>query len=284
MKCLLVDDEAGIREGLAALLRRKGYEVTTAADCAAASRALDEHVFDVVVSDWRLPDGFASSFLRICACPAVAISGHPEEVEREASVRAVLQKPVMPSRLVELLGSLAVPRERAVDPSLPADVARLVEKALEILGNPASAMVQDDGAQVVLTAPLGSGVVMARLEELGGDLRLVTRCGQGLIEQRWCRDGRPDHATPVVGPDEPCPAQAEFAVDFHGASTAPETFAVWLDRAVARRSQGGRVHFLNLPEALQFWAISQGRAHDMPMREKVGPRLPAVLADLWSEP
>ena len=38
-RLLLVDDEPGIREGLAALLRRKGHEVRTAADCAAETPA-----------------------------------------------------------------------------------------------------------------------------------------------------------------------------------------------------------------------------------------------------
>ena len=50
MKCLLVDDEPGIREGLAMLLRRRGFEVTTAGDCAAAAAALDAQNFDVVVT------------------------------------------------------------------------------------------------------------------------------------------------------------------------------------------------------------------------------------------
>ncbi len=283
MKCLLVDDEAGIREGLAALLRRKGHEVTTAADCAAAARALAGDNFDVVVSDWRLPDGFASSFLGSCPCPAIAISGHPEEVAC-ATVREVLQKPVMPSRLIELLGSLAVRREFVVDPSLPNDVASLLQSALDILGRPPAARISDDGVYVHLTAPLADPRLVSRLAELGGDLRRVTSRGEPQVEQRWCRDGRPDVTTPVVSPDADWPPSGEFAVDLHGARLDADAFARCLDRAVRCRSRGGRVHFLNVPEAMQSWAIGQGRAHDMPMREKVGPRLPAVLADLWSEP
>ena len=52
----------------------------------------------------------------------------------------------------------------------------------------------------------------------------------------------------------------------------------------AAMGRGRRVHFLNVPDSLRTFAASQGRAHDMPMREPVGPRLPADFADLWSLP
>jgi DNA-binding NtrC family response regulator len=48
---LLVDDEPGIREGLAMLLRRRGFEVHTAGDCATAAERLANQTFDVVVTD-----------------------------------------------------------------------------------------------------------------------------------------------------------------------------------------------------------------------------------------
>jgi len=137
---------------------------------------------------------------------------------------------------------------------------------------------------VQLSAPLGKPGLVRQLEELGGDLRLVTARGEPQVELRWCRDGRPDITTPVLGPDADWPPSEKFAIDLHGARLGADGFARLLDGAARCQSRGGRVHFLNMPEAMQSWAISQGRAHDMPMREKVGPRLPAVLADLWSEP
>lgn len=284
MKCLLVDDEPGIREGLAMLLRRKGHEVTTASDCAAAALALQSEQFAVVISDWRLPDGFASSFLHACGCPVVAISGHPEEVERAVMVQVVLQKPVMPTRLLEVLAELSAKREVRVDPSLPRDVAALVTAALQILGRPEAACVQDDGSYVVLTAALPDDARLERLGDLGGDLRVLTPHGQPRVELRWCRDGRPELTMLVCRPGDAWPEAGEFAVDLHAVPHDESSFAGCLDRAVACQSRGGRVHFLNVPEPMQIWATSQGRAHDMPMREKVGPRLPAVLAELWSEP
>lgn len=285
MNCLLVDDEPGIREGLAALLRRKGHEVHTAGDCAAAAAQLAERGFDLVITDWRLPDGTASRFIVDCPCPVVAVSGHPEEVEVHPSVREVLTKPVSPARLLELLAatapaSAAPAGGRVAD--LPRDVREVVEAAIAVLGRPVGAQVEDDGAFVVLRAPLPSDALLPALEELGGDLRVLTPGGRTQVELRLCRDGRPDPGLPVVRPGVVWPAVAEFAVDFHGIETIPSLFGNCLDRLVDARRRGARVHFLNVPDSLHFWASSQGKAHDMPMREKVGPRLPAVLADLWS--
>src|SRR5215470_10292239 len=58
---LVADDEPGVRESLAEILRDAGYVVQTAADGTAALKALDENDFGVVVTDLRMPgaDGLA---------------------------------------------------------------------------------------------------------------------------------------------------------------------------------------------------------------------------------
>jgi DNA-binding NtrC family response regulator len=58
---LVADDEAGVRESLAEILRDAGYGVETAADGAAALEAIDRHDFAVVITDLRMPgaDGLA---------------------------------------------------------------------------------------------------------------------------------------------------------------------------------------------------------------------------------
>jgi two-component system response regulator PilR (NtrC family) len=52
---LVADDEPGVRESLAEVLRDVGYAVETAADGTAALKALEEHDFGVVVTDLRMP-------------------------------------------------------------------------------------------------------------------------------------------------------------------------------------------------------------------------------------
>lgn len=282
MHCLLVDDEPGIREGLAALLRRKGHVVETAGDCAGAHARLAASTYDLVITDWRLPDGTAASILAAARCPVVATSGHPEEVERHPAVREVLTKPVSPSRLLDLLAATeaaAAAAAPAVAPPLPTDVAELVAGARTVLGD---GELLDDGTFVVLRAPLRDDAALPALEALGGDLRVLTPAGHPIVELRWYRDGRPDGALPVVAPDAPWPGAGPFAVDFSGAAPVPGAFAACLDRAAVARDRGQRVHFLNVPGPLRSWTSDQGRAHDMPMRDPVGPRLPTVLADLWS--
>jgi two-component system response regulator PilR (NtrC family) len=58
---LVADDEPGVRESLAEVLRDAGHVVHTAADGTAALKKLEEHDFAVVVTDLRMPgaDGLA---------------------------------------------------------------------------------------------------------------------------------------------------------------------------------------------------------------------------------
>jgi CheY-like chemotaxis protein len=286
MKCLLVDDEPGIREGLAALLRRKGHDVRTAGDCAAAAAVIATGDFDLVVTDWRLPDGTAASFLDACVAPVIAVSGHPEEVEPHAVVRAVLTKPVAPKQLLDLCATFAAPAAAAVTPppssQLPHDVASLLRQARELLPADAAVEVVDDGTCVVLRAPWPGDAMRSRFEALEGDLRVLAPGGRATLEIRWLRDGRPAADVPVATPDGPWPAVREFAVDFDGRDLDGEAFGRSLGRARRARDAGCRVHFLNVPAALRSWAASQAPADAMPMRAPVGPRLPQVLADLWS--
>ena len=54
-RILVVDDEQSMREFLEILLRKEGYDVTTAGDVEAALVALDSDDFDLVISDIQMP-------------------------------------------------------------------------------------------------------------------------------------------------------------------------------------------------------------------------------------
>ncbi|HEX6928731.1 MAG TPA: phosphate regulon transcriptional regulator PhoB [Gammaproteobacteria bacterium] len=61
---LVVEDEDAIREMVAFSLKRAGFEVREAADCVAARLAITDHVPDLVLLDWMLPDISGIEFAR----------------------------------------------------------------------------------------------------------------------------------------------------------------------------------------------------------------------------
>jgi|CXWL01.1.fsa_nt_gi two-component system response regulator PilR (NtrC family) len=54
-KILIVDDEPGIREVLSIMLKRAGYAITVAADGAEAIAQVERELFDLVISDMKMP-------------------------------------------------------------------------------------------------------------------------------------------------------------------------------------------------------------------------------------
>jgi DNA-binding NtrC family response regulator len=71
---LVVDDEPSARSTLALLLRKRGHRVLEAAGATAAAKSLAEEVFDLVVTDLRMPDGDGLDVLR-------AAKAHAPETE-----------------------------------------------------------------------------------------------------------------------------------------------------------------------------------------------------------
>jgi len=53
---LVVDDEPDMVNMLALALRRRGYEITTVTEAARALSLVSERLFDVVISDFKMPD------------------------------------------------------------------------------------------------------------------------------------------------------------------------------------------------------------------------------------
>src|SRR5260370_12508134 len=56
-RILLVEDERAIHELLTHALRSEGYLVDVAITLAEAWQELDKRPYDLVIADWRLPDG-----------------------------------------------------------------------------------------------------------------------------------------------------------------------------------------------------------------------------------
>jgi DNA-binding response OmpR family regulator len=80
-RLLLVDDETNIRLTLSALLQRAGYEVTTAANGTEAINLLDQHSYDLLLVDLKMPgiDGLqvvAAARARQSDMAIIVLTGH----------------------------------------------------------------------------------------------------------------------------------------------------------------------------------------------------------------
>lgn len=101
-----------------------GIATDWAADLAAARRAFAEQQYDVIITDYRLPDGdgvaLAREFATQVQCPPVLMltaystDEKPQEA-REAGVRSVLTKPVREADLVQALRDAGLRMKPASD-------------------------------------------------------------------------------------------------------------------------------------------------------------------------
>jgi len=64
-KILVVDDEKGLREVLSIMLKRTGYAVTEASDGEEAIGHINKEIFDLVITDLRMPKADRSEERRV---------------------------------------------------------------------------------------------------------------------------------------------------------------------------------------------------------------------------
>jgi two-component system, NtrC family, response regulator HydG len=103
-RILLVEDETGISDFLTIALRGEGYEVDVAATAAEAWACLDAHRYELVITDWRLPDGdgmlIADGAAQLGA-KTLLMSGYLFNMPGgRADTHETLMKPVRPSEMV----------------------------------------------------------------------------------------------------------------------------------------------------------------------------------------
>ena len=111
-RILVVDDDTGARDGLAALLRTEGYEVVTAADGSTALAALQRTPCDLLMADLKMPgmDGLTlirEARKRSPALPVVIVTGLPSEASAieaiDIGVSGYLTKPFVVSKLLDVV-------------------------------------------------------------------------------------------------------------------------------------------------------------------------------------
>lgn len=108
-RVLIVDDDERMRASVEALLALQ-FKVTTAKGMAEAMSALDQAVYDVVLTDYDMPGGTGLELMqaiqaRFPSAMIICVTGHPDLPElRESEVQRellrVIAKPYDPKRLL----------------------------------------------------------------------------------------------------------------------------------------------------------------------------------------
>lgn len=120
LRILVVDDEPEELDAWETLLRRKGYNVQTAASYEAALKKCDEHRFDLVVLDYVIPKMKGLELLarirkKLPLVRSILISGKLEERLQEQEIRESIRSEMevdkyirKPARNDELLAAIAM--------------------------------------------------------------------------------------------------------------------------------------------------------------------------------
>jgi DNA-binding response OmpR family regulator len=103
-RILLLEDDPDVAELLIAVLHDAGYIVDPAHTIAEAERRLADRAYDLVIADWRLPDGDGMLFANRAAdvgTKTALLSGYALQMSPEKSARhEVWMKPMRPSELI----------------------------------------------------------------------------------------------------------------------------------------------------------------------------------------
>jgi DNA-binding response OmpR family regulator len=103
-RILLVEDEADLRRLLTAVLTSAGYTLDIAGTAAQAQTRLAATRYDLVIADWRLPDGDGLEIADHAAdlgAKTLVVSGYLFQIPADKRTRhEFLMKPIRPSELI----------------------------------------------------------------------------------------------------------------------------------------------------------------------------------------
>ncbi|MBN2365905.1 MAG: sigma-54-dependent Fis family transcriptional regulator [Calditrichaeota bacterium] len=118
-RILIIDDDENLRDGLINLLNLQGYEVSGASDGKKALEMLEDQVFDLIITDYKMQEIDGMSILRTIgkqfpAMKVIMITGfgsteHAVEAMQAGALNYIL-KPVNPQKLIQIVeDSIATP-------------------------------------------------------------------------------------------------------------------------------------------------------------------------------
>ena len=107
---LIIDDEASLRQTLARILQRAGFEVTTAANGKEGLALVHEHPFDLIYLDIRMPDVSGLELLKTIhtkfpELPVILFTAQPDLNSAVEALRRgatdYLLKPLKPQAVID---------------------------------------------------------------------------------------------------------------------------------------------------------------------------------------
>jgi DNA-binding NtrC family response regulator len=231
-RILLIEDDQGVRFGMRTYLQAHGFELEEAEDCHSARNAFSTFRPDVVVADYRLPDGNALELLEYfqrvdSTVPLIILTAYGSiELAVEAMRRGAqnfLTKPVeLPSLLLEVERVLEQRRACSVSktaavPSSPLDPFLGVSEAIKTLAHNAK-RIKDADSPILIEGETG--------------------VGKGVLA-RWLHEHGPRHAAPFI--DVNCGGlKSEFLeADLFGHVKGAFTGAVATKPGLVEEADGG---------------------------------------------
>ena len=118
---LIIDDEASLRQTLARILQRAGFEVTTASGGKEGLELIHQHTFDLVYMDIRMPDINGLEVLKsihtnLPELPVILFTAQPDLHSAVDALRSgasdYLLKPLKPADIIERTKAIFAKLER----------------------------------------------------------------------------------------------------------------------------------------------------------------------------
>ena len=118
---LIIDDEASLRQTMARILQRAGYEVTTAATGAEGLKLVAEHPFDLLYLDIRMPDASGLELLKAIHAqlpdlPVILFTAQPDLNSAVEALRRgatdYLLKPLKPQTVIDRTQAILISKQK----------------------------------------------------------------------------------------------------------------------------------------------------------------------------
>jgi PAS domain S-box-containing protein len=185
IRLLLVEDDLDFRTSLTARLRKRGFEVTEAVSAEEAMEALDQEVFDVVVSDIKLPGTDGMEFLAMVKqrdgeLPVVLVTGYASlESAKEAVTLNASDYLLKPLDSIE---DLLRPIHKAVHSRKLEALNREAQQEIRRLKEHFESIVTSVPCGILTIEPSGE------IREANDTFRGMMDCGRSEIEGRYIND------------------------------------------------------------------------------------------------